>query len=188
MLGVGVSVDSRIFKEWLQGSKPITLRNSLYHWKYIETKMFEMGLHNSFGHVKHKLWSKERSGVKLAVWPPTTKSRESTRCPCVQVACNTSLEISWHGLQLCFRPHPDRRFAQEVIVPQSHGSSNFDDFGTPIWKSQDKNHLDEGIAERYKVYDMGEGGGFPGVRAMASLVSPKSLVARPSTKSARTLC
>ncbi len=29
---------------------------------------------------------------------------------------------------------------------------------------------------------MGEGGGFPQVRAMVSLVSPKSPVARPSTK------
>jgi hypothetical protein len=37
MLGVGVLVDSRIFREWLQWSKPIALRNSLYHWKAIET-------------------------------------------------------------------------------------------------------------------------------------------------------
>jgi hypothetical protein len=29
---------------------------------------------------------------------------------------------------------------------------------------------------------MGEGGGFPGVQAVVSLVSPKSPVARPSTK------
>jgi hypothetical protein len=31
---------------------------------------------------------------------------------------------------------------------------------------------------------MGEGGGFPRVRAVVSLVSPKSPVARPSTKGA----
>jgi len=31
---------------------------------------------------------------------------------------------------------------------------------------------------------MGEGGGFPGVWAMVSLVNPKSLVACPSTKGA----
>jgi hypothetical protein len=29
--------------------------------------MFEMDLHCSFGHLKHKLWAKERSGVKLLV-------------------------------------------------------------------------------------------------------------------------
>jgi len=36
-LGVEVPVDSRIFKEQLQGSKPNGLKTSLYHWKVIET-------------------------------------------------------------------------------------------------------------------------------------------------------
>jgi hypothetical protein len=36
---------------------------------------------------------------------PTTKSRESTWFPCVQVVCNISLKSFWLGLQLCFRPH-----------------------------------------------------------------------------------
>jgi hypothetical protein len=116
MLGVGVPVDSQVFRERLQGSKPIALKNSLYHWKAIETQMFEMGLHDPFGHLKHKLWSKERSRVKLTVWFLTTKSQESTRCPYMQVACNMSLENSWWGLQLRFRPHPDRRSTQKNIV------------------------------------------------------------------------
>jgi hypothetical protein len=30
-LGVGLSIDSRIFKEQLQRSKPIALKSSLYH-------------------------------------------------------------------------------------------------------------------------------------------------------------
>ncbi len=38
--------------------------------------------------------------------------------------------------------------------------------------------------ERHKEYYMGEGGGFPQVRAMVSLVSLKSPVAGPSTKGA----
>ncbi len=38
--------------------------------------------------------------------------------------------------------------------------------------------------ERRKEYYMGEGGGFPGVRAVLSLVSPESPVACPSTKGA----
>jgi len=29
--------------------------------------MSEMGLHDPFGHLKHKLWPKEGPGVKLAV-------------------------------------------------------------------------------------------------------------------------
>ncbi len=47
-----------------------------------------------------------------------------------------------------------------------------------------KSHLDVGAAERRKEYYMGEGGGFPRVRAMVNLVSSKSLVACPSTKGA----
>jgi len=36
-LGIGVLVDSRIFKEQLQGSKLNGLRSSLYQWKALET-------------------------------------------------------------------------------------------------------------------------------------------------------
>jgi hypothetical protein len=97
--------DSQIFRVRLQGSKLIILKNYLYHWKAIEVSMSEMGSHHPFGHLKHKLWPKERPGVKVAVWLPTTKSRESTRFPCVQAKCNIPLESFRQGLQLCFRPH-----------------------------------------------------------------------------------
>jgi hypothetical protein len=45
-----------------------------------------------------------------------------------------------------------------------------------------KSHLDVAPVEWCKVYYMGEGGGFPRVRAVVNLVSPKSPVVRPSTK------
>jgi hypothetical protein len=131
-----------------------------------------MGSHDPFGHLKHKLWPKERPGVKLTIWLLTTKTRESTRFTCVQVACDIPLESSWQGLQLCFRPHLNQRSASEVMGPQSHGSPNFGNFGTPTWESQDKCHLDVGLVERHRIYYKGEGGGFPQVRAMVSLVSP----------------
>ncbi len=54
-LGVGLPVDSQIFRARFQGLKPITLRNYLYHWKSIETQMSKMGSHDPFGHLKHKL-------------------------------------------------------------------------------------------------------------------------------------
>jgi hypothetical protein len=47
---------------------------------------------------------------------------------------------------------------------QSHGSPSCWNFGTQIY--------------------IGEGGGFPQVQAMVSLVSPKSPMAHPSTKGA----
>jgi hypothetical protein len=59
--------------------------------------------------------------------------------------------------------------------------------GLPFGSLETKSHLDAGLMERCKVYYMGEGDGFPRVWAVVSLVSPRSLVARPSTKSAPTM-
>jgi hypothetical protein len=55
-------------------------------------------------------------------------------------ACDVrlALESSQWRLQLWFRPHLDRRSAQEVIVLQSCGTLDLGDFGTPIWESRDK--------------------------------------------------
>ncbi len=46
-----------------------------------------------------------------------------------------------------------------------------------------KYYLDVGIVERHIVYYKGEGGGFPQVWAMVSLVSSNLLVVRPNIKS-----
>jgi hypothetical protein len=45
-----------------------------------------------------------------------------------------------------------------------------------------KCHSDVAFAERYIEYYMGEGGGFPQVRAMVNEVSPRSPMACPNTK------
>jgi hypothetical protein len=100
--------------------------------------MSKMASHESFGHLEHKLWPKEGPGVKLAVWLPTTKSRESTQPGCVKVECDMPFESSRGELQVCFRPHPDRKYEQGVMSCQSPGSLNRDNFGTPTWESWDK--------------------------------------------------
>jgi hypothetical protein len=74
-LGVGVPMDSQMFREQLQGSKPNGLRRFLYHWKAIETYMSKMGSHDPFGHLKHKLWPKEGPQVKLTIWLRPLKVR-----------------------------------------------------------------------------------------------------------------
>jgi hypothetical protein len=60
-----------------------------------------------------------------------TKSQESPHFPCVQVACNIPLESFQQGIQLCFRPHLNQRSARKVVGPQSRGSPNSGNFGTP---------------------------------------------------------
>jgi hypothetical protein len=52
-------------------------------------------------------------------------------------------------------------------------------FGSP----GKKNHLDASATESYKEYYMGEGGGFPLIRAVVSQMSPRSPVACPDTES-----
>jgi hypothetical protein len=89
--------------------------------------MFKMGSHDPFGFLKHKLWPKERLGIS------PIKSWESAPFPCVQVTCHIPLKSSSWGLQLCFRPHFNRRSANKVIGVQSGMSSNFGNFGTPTW-------------------------------------------------------
>jgi hypothetical protein len=131
-----------------------------------------MGLHRPLGHLKHKLWSKERPRVKLVVWLPITKSQESTWFPCVQGACNIPLKSSQQRLKLCFRPHRHWRSSHEVMGPQSRGSPSCGNFRTPTWEFRDKMPLDVAPVKRHIEYYKGEGDGFPQVRAVVSLVSP----------------
>jgi hypothetical protein len=134
--------------------------------------MSEMGSYDPFGHLKHKLWSKEESKVKLTIWFLTTKSQESTRFPCVQVACHISLESSQWGIQLCFKPHLDQRSIEEVMGPQSYGTPNLRNFGILTWESQEKWHLGASLVARHRKYYKGEGVGFPQVWAMVSFMNP----------------
>jgi hypothetical protein len=100
--------------------------------------MSKIGLHCSFGHLKHKIWPKEGLGVKLPIWLPTRKSQESTQFTWLQRACNILLESSRQELQLCFRLHLNSRFARKVMGLQSRESPNWHDFGTPTRESRER--------------------------------------------------
>ncbi len=57
----------------------------------------------------------------------------------------------------------------------------------PLCSPETKCHLDVGFVERHKIYYKGEGGGFPQVRGMMSLVNLSLPMAHLSTKSAPTM-
>jgi hypothetical protein len=57
----------------------------------------------------------------------------------------------------------------------------------PLGDLGTKCHLDVGLVERHRVYYKGEGGGFPQVLAVVSLVSLRLPVVCPSTESAPTM-
>jgi hypothetical protein len=137
-----------------------------------------MPSHSRFGHLQPKLWEKEGPGVKLAVWLPTTKSRESTRPRRLQRECDMALKSSRRQLQLWFKPHPDSSPGREVMDAQSPGSPNRDSFetisGLHFGSPGKKSHLDVASMRSCREYYKGEGGGFPRVRAVVSQVSPSA--------------
>jgi hypothetical protein len=94
------------------------------------------------------------------------------------VACHILLKRSWRGLQLFFKPHLNWRFTEEVIGLQSCKNPNFKN-----WDLGSKWHLGVGPMARHREYCKGEGGGFPQVWAVVSLVSLCLLVLHLCTKS-----
>jgi hypothetical protein len=111
--------------------------------------MSKMGSHDPFGYLKQKLWPKERSGVELPIWLPTTKIQETPWFPCVKVACYIPLESSRQGLQLCFRTHMNQRSSHKVMGHQSCNSPNFGNFERTKW------HLGASPMAKHKEYYKG---------------------------------
>jgi hypothetical protein len=131
-----------------------------------------MVLHDPFEHLKHKLWSKESLGVKLVIWLPTIKSWELTRFPCVQEVCNILLKSSRQGLNFVLDLISIQSLHAKLWAPKVTGVLTLAISGLPLGSPGTKCHLDVGLVERHKVYYKGEGGGFPQVWAVVSLVSP----------------
>jgi hypothetical protein len=186
-LGVRVPMDSWIFKEWLQGSKFNGVKSSLYHWKKFRTWMSKMGSHDPFGHLKHKLWPREGPGIKLAIWLLTIKVRNHFYF----LMCRWCATYRWKALDEGYNFSSDRisirglhaklwacKVARDPIVRIS---------GLPLGSLGTKCHLDVGLMERHKVYYKGEGGGFPQVQAVVSLVSLSLPMIHLNTKSAPTM-
>jgi len=133
-----------------------------------------MPSHWQFGHLQPKLWAKEGPRVKLAVWLPTTKSRESTSSQRPIWVCDMALKRSWQGLQLWFRPRCDLTLQSRVMAVQSSGSPVGTISGLHFESPGNLCHSDVAFATGRREYYMGEGGGFPRIRAVVSLVCPSA--------------
>jgi hypothetical protein len=128
--------------------------------------------HMSHLNIHNNLWQKEGSGVKLAVWLLTIKSRESTRPRCVQWIATHH----WKAFNKSYKFAIDLiligRLSKELWSRKKPGVQIgiisrllFGSLGT-------KSHSDVDAIERRIEHYMGEGGGFPRIWAMVSLVSP----------------
>jgi hypothetical protein len=90
----------------------------------------------------------------MSIWLPTTKSQESPWIMCMQVMCNILLKSSRKRIQLFFKPHLNRRFAQEITSLQSFWNPNFGNFETPTSKT--KWHLGTAPMANHKEYYKGK--------------------------------
>jgi hypothetical protein len=156
-------VIARVKTQWLKKFF-IPLKN---YWNEHVLNEFASPIWN----LKHKLWPKEGSGVKLEVWLPTTKNQESPRFPCVQVVCNILLESSERGLQLFLDLISIGGLHTKLWGPKVVGVWTLAILGLSLESPGTKSHLDVGLMERDRVYYKGEGGGFPQVWVVVSLVS-----------------
>jgi len=146
-----------------------------------------MGSHDPFGHLKHKLWPKERPKVKLAIWLSTTKSQESI----------DFLAYRWHATCRSKALHKGYNFALDLISikglhtklydPKVMGVPTLGISGLPFGSPGTKCHLDVGLVKRHKIYYKREGDGSPQVWAMVSFVNPSLSMVRRSTKSVPTM-
>jgi hypothetical protein len=147
--------------------------------------MSKIGSHHSFRHLKHNLWPKEGPWVRLAIWLPTIKSQESTRFCCMQVACDTSLESFWRGIQLFFKLHFNSRSARKVMGPQSWdkvvGVSTLIILWLPLENLGTKSHLDVGPWAAIEYIIRGRWW-LPPSAGRAEFCEFELPVARPSTK------
>jgi hypothetical protein len=85
-----------------------------------------------------------------------------------------ALERSGRGLQLWFRPRRDPTPQSGVMAVQSLGSPVGTISGLHFGSPNKMCHLDVASTASRREYYKGEGGGFPQVRAVVSLVRPSA--------------
>jgi hypothetical protein len=98
------------------------------------------------------------------------------------VACDISLESSRQGYNFSLDLISIKGFHTKLWGPKVAKVPTLAISGLPLGSPRTKCHLDVGLVERHRVYYKGEGGGFPQVQAVISLVSLSLPVARPNNK------
>jgi hypothetical protein len=93
-----------------------------------------------------------------------------------------ALESSQGELQDCFRLHPNQRSEQEVMLAQNLESANWDNFGTPLWESQEKMTFGCSLSGELQRILYGGRWWFPPSPGRGESSESKLLVACPNTK------
>jgi hypothetical protein len=128
-----------------------------------------------FGHLHHKLWSKEG--------PLKVGNRLDPG------ACRSSVTCRWKALDESYNFGSDlisiQARGEKLWMPKVPGVQTGTISGLHFGSPRKKSHLDASAAESCREYYKGEGGGFPRVRAVVSQVSPSCLWLVPTPKGCR---
>jgi len=113
----------------------------------------------------------QKNGHESKFWFLTTKSQELPQFPYVQMTCNILLKSSQYNFALDFISIGDlhtKLWAPKIMGVSTLGISELPN----TWESWNKMTFGCWSHAKHKVYYKGEGGDFPQVRAVVSLVSP----------------
>jgi hypothetical protein len=178
---LGVRRDSWNFRVWLQDQ-------NTSHWDmfYIIGKLLKRRCRKwdcmshldicstSYGEKKGREsnWQFDSRPPKVGNWPDPD-------------ACKWSATSRWKDLNKSYKFAldliPIGGLNKELWLRKVAGVQTETVSGLLLGSPGIKSHSDVGVAERCREYYMGEGGGFPWVWVMVSLVSPELPVACPST-------
>jgi hypothetical protein len=142
--------------------------------------MFKVGLHDPFRHLKHKLWAKEGCYWQLDSQPLKIKNRPNfLECRWCATYCWKALD---EGYNFAWDLISIKGLHTKLCAPKVTRVPTLGILGLPLGSPKTKCHLGVGLVTRHKIYCKGEGGVFPQVRAVVSLVSPCLLMVHPCTK------
>jgi hypothetical protein len=134
--------------------------------------MSKMGLHRPFGHLKHKLWSKKDRELNWQSdsWPLKVGNQFNF------VVCRQNVTYRWkafdEGYNFALNRIAIGGLHMKLYASKVAGVSTVGISKLPLGSPRTKSHLDVALVERRKVSYKGEGGGFPQVRVVVSLVCP----------------
>jgi hypothetical protein len=103
--------------------------------------MCKIGLHVLFEYLKHKLWPKERLGVKVSIWFLTTKSQELPWFIWGKWCVTYLWKTLDKGYNFFLRLYFDRKFSQKIMGLQNCKNLNFENFEIPNLKVLKKNDI-----------------------------------------------
>jgi hypothetical protein len=187
ILGIGIPMDSQIFKERLQGSNPMDWGILYTIGKILELRCLEWArmTHLDIWNIMYGQKKGWESNCQFDSRPLKARNRPNfLMFRWCATYCWKDLDKGYNfasNLASIGGLHA-KLWAPKVIGVPVVGIS-----GLPLGSRRTKCHLNASPVASHRVYYKGEGGDFPQVWVVVSLVNPSLPVARPSIKSVSTI-